>query len=94
MGPVFPLWANKVETREEIPVVEGMPELGTQTKVTWKEEFVCGIETPVFGLVLSLVLFIILLCKKRFEKYVFMNGNGENEKINDFLLSHSAYSAC
>ena len=70
-GYRFSLWANMVETREEIPVVEGMPELGTQTKVTWKEEFVCGIETPVFGLVLSLVLFIILLCKKRGLKNMF-----------------------
>lgn len=70
-GARVSLWANKVETREEIPVVEGMPELGTQTKVTWKEEFVCGIETPVFGLVLSLVLFIILLCKKRGLKNMF-----------------------
>lgn len=70
-GSRFSLWANMVETREEIPVVEGMPKLGTQTKVTWKEEFVCGIETPVFGLVLSLVLFIILLCKKRGLKNMF-----------------------
>jgi len=70
-GSRFSLWANMVETREEIPVVEGMPELGTQTKVTWKEELVCGIETPVFGLVLSLVLFIILLCKKRGLKNMF-----------------------
>jgi hypothetical protein len=70
-GARVSLWANNVETREEIPVVEGMPELGTQTKVTWKEEFVCGIETPVFGLVLSLVLFIILLCKKRGLKNMF-----------------------
>ena len=71
MGPVFPYGQIMVETREEIPVVEGMPELGTQTKVTWKEELVCGIETPVFGLVLSLVLFIILLCKKRGLKNMF-----------------------
>ena len=70
-GSRFSLWANMVEIREEIPVVEGMPELGTQTKVTWKEELVCGIETPVFGLVLSLVLFIILLCKKRGLKNMF-----------------------
>ncbi len=70
-GSRFSLWANMVETREEIPVVEGLPELGTQTKVTWKEELVCGIETPVFGLVLSLVLFIILLCKKRGLKNMF-----------------------
>ena len=71
MGPVFPYGQIWLKTREEIPVVEGMPELGTQTKVTWKEELVCGIETPVFGLVLSLVLFIILLCKKRGLKNMF-----------------------
>ncbi|MEK9772355.1 MAG: hypothetical protein VW576_02210 [Opitutae bacterium] len=58
-------WATRVESREEIPVVDGMPELGTQTKVTWTDEFVCGIETPLAGLCLTLVILTVQLCQKR-----------------------------
>ena len=42
-------WATSIAIQEEIPVVEGMPELGTQTKITWLDQFVCGIETPIAG---------------------------------------------
>ena len=42
-----------------MPIVEGMPELGTQTQVTWKEQFVSGIETPLIGTLLAIIAFLI-----------------------------------
>ena len=48
------LWKTSVENRLEIPIVEGMLELGTQEKIVWEDRFVSGIETPILSLVLAL----------------------------------------
>ena len=48
------LWKTSVENRFEIPIIEGMPELGTQEKIVWEDRFVAGIETPILSLVLAL----------------------------------------
>jgi len=48
------LWKTSVENRFEIPIIEGMPELGTQEKMVWEDRFVAGIETPILSLVLAL----------------------------------------
>jgi hypothetical protein len=50
------LWKTSVENRVEIPIIEGMPELGTQEKIVWEDRFVSGIETPILSLVLALLL--------------------------------------
>ena len=55
-GARVAFWLTSIEERKEVPIVEGMPELGTQTQITWKEQFVSGIETPLLGLILSLGL--------------------------------------
>ena len=60
-------WQTSVAKEMEVPIVEGMPELGTQTQVVWQEQFISGIESPLIGLILSLILslaFILLLRKK------------------------------
>jgi len=49
-------WKTSVETRVEVPVVPGMPELGVQEKIEWEERFVSGIETPLVSLVLALCM--------------------------------------
>lgn len=67
-GARFSFWATSIEIREEIPVVDGMPELGTQTKVVWIDKFLCGIETPIIGLILSISILIAHLCKKMCKK--------------------------
>ncbi|MDE0576668.1 MAG: hypothetical protein OSB39_06965 [Opitutales bacterium] len=48
------LWKTSVENRVEIPIIEGMPELGTQEQIVWEDRFVSGIETPILSLVLAL----------------------------------------
>jgi len=48
------LWKTSVENRFEIPIIEGMPELGTQEKMVWEDRFVAGIETPILSLILAL----------------------------------------
>ena len=48
------LWKTSVENRVEIPIIEGMPELGTQEQIVWEDGFVAGIETPILSLVLAL----------------------------------------
>ena len=55
-GYRFAFWVTSVEKFKEIPIVEGMPELGTQTQIIWEERFVSGIETPLIGLLLSIFL--------------------------------------
>jgi hypothetical protein len=63
-------WATSISIQEEVPVVEGMPELGTQTKITWVDQFVCGIETPIIGIVFSaLFLFIKIYRKRSLKKF-------------------------
>ena len=63
-GARVAFWLTSIEERKEVPIVEGMPELGTQTQVTWKEQFVSGIETPMFGLVGSLGVFTVFHLRK------------------------------
>ena len=58
-------WQTSVESEIEIPIIEGMPELGTQTKMVWEERFVSGIETPLIGIVASLIFFLLLYIKLR-----------------------------
>ena len=59
-------WLTSIEERKEVPIVEGMPELGTQTQVIWHEQFVSGLETPLLGILLSIVLYFIL--NRRFNQ--------------------------
>ena len=63
-GARVAFWLTSIEERKEVPIVEGMPELGTQTQITWKEQFVSGIETPIFGLVASLGVFAVFYLRK------------------------------
>jgi len=58
-GARVAFWLTSIEERKEVPIVEGMPELGTQTQVTWKEQFVSGIETPLIGTLLATIVFLI-----------------------------------
>ena len=60
-------WQTSVAKEMEVPIVEGMPELGTQTQVVWQEQFISGIESPLIGIILSLILSLafILLLRKR-----------------------------
>ena len=58
-------WLTTVEERKEIPFVDGMPELGVQTQIVWKEEFVSGIETPILGFMASLVFLAILFFRRQ-----------------------------
>ena len=69
-GSRFAFWLTSVETFKEIPIVEGMPELGTQTQIIWEERFVSGIETPLFGLLLAIFMLgiIYLLNTRGFTK--------------------------
>jgi len=64
-GARFSFWATSVEIREEVPIIEGMPELGTQTKVSWREQLICGLETPFLGFLLSGFFFLLTIFKKR-----------------------------
>lgn len=63
-GARVAFWLTSIEERKEIPIVEGMPELGTQTQIIWKERFVSGIETPFIGLVASLGVFTVFYFRK------------------------------
>ena len=58
-GARVAFWLTSVEEKKEIPIVEGMPELGTQTQIVWKDQFVSGIETPLIGLIITLILYLI-----------------------------------
>lgn len=64
-GARLSFWATSEEIHQEVPVVEGMPELGTQTQVIWKDRFICGIETPVLGLIFSSLLTLSSFYQKR-----------------------------
>ena len=69
-GARLSFWANHIEVRDEIPVIEGMPELGTLTKVTWIDQFVCGVETPLISLLVSfLILFFQIYFKRSLKNY-------------------------
>jgi hypothetical protein len=64
-GARLSFWATSEEIHQEVPIVEGMPELGSQTQVIWKDRFMCGIETPILGLALSSLLTLGSLYQKR-----------------------------
>lgn len=64
-GPRLSFWATSEEIHQEVPIVEGMPELGSQTQVIWKDRFICGIETPILGLTFSLLLALGAFYQKR-----------------------------
>ena len=66
-GYRFAFWVTSVEEKKEVPIVDGMPELGTQTKNIWKDQFVSGIERPIIGFIFSLVIFAIVYfsCKRQ-----------------------------
>lgn len=59
-GYRFAFWVTSVEEKKEVPIVDGMPELGTQTQIIWKDQFVSGIESPIIGLFFSLALFAMV----------------------------------
>tara|TARA_A100001015_G_scaffold41290_1_gene45195 strand:- start:3896 stop:4147 length:252 start_codon:yes stop_codon:yes gene_type:complete len=67
-GSRFAFWVTSVETLKDVPIVEGMPELGTQTQLTWEDQFVSGIETPVLGLVVSASALLLVLMMERRKK--------------------------
>ncbi|MEC8790800.1 MAG: hypothetical protein VXX29_06185 [Verrucomicrobiota bacterium] len=58
-------WRTSTSSVREVPVIEGMPELGMQQLVTWEQGFVSGIETPAIGLILSGSLISYFLFRKR-----------------------------
>lgn len=58
-GCRFAFWVTSVEEKKEVPIVDGMPELGTQTQIIWKDQIVSGVETPLIGVLLTLILFLI-----------------------------------
>ena len=58
-GYRFAFWVTSVEEKKEVPIVDGMPELGTQTQIIWKDQIVSGVETPLIGVLLTLILFLI-----------------------------------
>ena len=74
-GARIAFWLTSVEERKEIPIVDGMPELGTQTQVIWKEQFVSGIETPLIGALLSLIILLV------FHRVIKLGANKKNSKI-------------
>ena len=59
------LWKTSVETFVETPIIEGMPEYGTQRQIIWTDKFVSGVETPLIGFVVCLCLFIFSIFLKR-----------------------------
>ena len=59
-GYRFAFWVTSVEEKKEVPIVDGMPELGTQTQIIWTDQFVSGIESPIIGLFFSLALFAMV----------------------------------
>jgi|TARA_E500000178_G_scaffold308866_1_gene322811 hypothetical protein len=58
-GSRIAFWLTSVEEKKEIPIIEGMPELGTQTQIIWREQLVSGVETPLIGVLLTSILFLI-----------------------------------
>ena len=58
-------WLTSVEEKKEIPIIDGMPELGTQTQIVWQDKFVSGVETPLIGLLLSISLVVFFYIRKQ-----------------------------
>jgi hypothetical protein len=67
-GARIAFWLTSVEEKKEIPIVDGMPELGTQTQIIWKEQFVSGVESPLLGLFVTLTLFLLIMQGLRKKK--------------------------
>ena len=59
------LWKTSVETFVETPIIEGMPEYGTQRQLIWTDKFESGVETPLIGFVVCLFLFVFSIFLKR-----------------------------
>tara|TARA_B100000242_G_C43047336_1_gene488961 strand:- start:768 stop:1043 length:276 start_codon:yes stop_codon:yes gene_type:complete len=64
-GVRFGFWLTSVEEKKEIPIIDGMPELGTQTQIVWQDKFVSGVETPLIGLLLSISLVVFFYIRKQ-----------------------------
>ena len=64
-GARVAFWLTSVEEKKEIPIVDGMPELGTQTQIIWKEQFVSGVESPLLGLFVSCSILAFFLIRKQ-----------------------------
>ena len=64
-GSNIGFWKTSVEEIVEIPIIEGMPELGTQRQIIWNDQFVSGVETPLIGFGVCLCLFIFSIFIKR-----------------------------
>jgi hypothetical protein len=64
-GARVAFWLTSVEEKKEIPIVNGMPELGTQTQIIWKEQFVSGVESPLLGFFVSCILLTFFLIRKK-----------------------------
>ena len=64
-GAHFGFWKTSVEEKIEVPIVDGMPELGTQTQINWEDRFVSGIETPLIGLVVTILLFLFFYIRSK-----------------------------
>ena len=64
-GARVAFWLTSVEEKKEIPIDAGMPELGTQTQIIWKEQFVSGVESPLLGLFISCSIFAFFLIRKQ-----------------------------
>ena len=62
-GYRFAFWVTSVEEKKEVPIVDGMPELGTQTQIIWKDQFVSGIESPIIGFIFRDVNSLLLSLK-------------------------------
>jgi len=71
------LWKTSVENRLEIPIIEGMPELGNQEKIVWEDRFVSGIETPILSLVLALLLWGLSFLISSKNKLVNLNNDSK-----------------
>ncbi len=58
-GARIGFWETSVQTTREVPIIEGMPELGYQQQVVWEEKLVLGIETLIAGILLFLIAITI-----------------------------------
>ena len=64
-GARIAFWLTSIEERKEVPIIEGMPELGTQTQIVWRDQFVSGVETPLAGFFLSSGFIIFFFFRKQ-----------------------------
>lgn len=64
-GANLGFWKTSVETFVETPIIEGMPEYGTQRQLIWTDKFESGVETPLIGFVVCLCFFVFSIFLKR-----------------------------